>query len=53
MGTVFHNNPRIFYIGAQNQVFSLTMFELQAYYVRDLILGTAKLPSALQMKEDT
>lgn len=45
MGVVFEANPNVFYIGAQNQVFSLMMFDLQAYYVRDLILGRSQLPS--------
>ena len=53
MGTVFQKNPKVFYIGAQNQIYSLTMFDLQSYIARDMILGRLKMPSYEEMVKDT
>lgn len=44
-GVVWQQNPALFYIGAQDQWFTFNMFDTQAWYVRDLIMGTAPLPS--------
>ncbi|MGN0101180.1 MAG: NAD(P)-binding domain-containing protein [Dietzia sp.] len=45
-GVVWQKNPRVYYLGAQDQWFTFNMFDAQAWYVRDLILGRAPLPSA-------
>lgn len=45
-GVVWQKNPSLFYVGAQDQWFTFNMFDVQAWYVRDLILGTAELPTA-------
>lgn len=45
-GVVWQKNPKVYYLGAQDQWFTFNMFDAQAWYVRDLILGRAKLPSA-------
>ena len=45
-GVVWHDNPALFYVGAQDQWFTFNMFDTQAWYVRDLILGTAEMPDA-------
>ena len=47
-GVVWQKNPRMYYLGAQDQWFTFNMFDAQAWYVRDLILGRAKLPSSEQ-----
>lgn len=44
-GVVWQTNPALFYLGAQDQWFTFNMFDVQAWYVRDLILGIAELPS--------
>ncbi|MGP3736176.1 NAD(P)-binding domain-containing protein [Streptomyces sp. GDS52] len=44
-GVVWQDNPRLAYLGAQDQWFTFNMFDAQAWYVRDLILGRAELPS--------
>ncbi|WP_461637432.1 NAD(P)-binding domain-containing protein [Leucobacter sp. BZR 635] len=49
-GVVWHDNPALFYVGAQDQWFTFNMFDTQAWYVRDLILGTAELPSEGERK---
>ena len=45
-GVVWQDNPGLFYVGAQDQWFTFNMFDAQAWYVRDLILGDAPMPSA-------
>lgn len=47
-GVVWQDNPSLFYVGAQDQWFTFNMFDVQAWYVRDLILGTAPLPNAAE-----
>ena len=43
-GVVWQKNPKLFYLGAQDQWFTFNMFDAQAWYVRDVILGRAQLP---------
>jgi trimethylamine monooxygenase len=43
-GVVWQHNPRLFYIGMQDQFFTFNMFDAQAWYVRDLILGRLPIP---------
>ena len=45
-GVVSEANNRMFYLGAQDQWFTFNMFDAQAWYVRDVILGEVTLPSA-------
>ncbi|WP_033349146.1 NAD(P)-binding domain-containing protein [Leucobacter salsicius] len=45
-GVVWQKNPKLYYLGAQDQWFTFNMFDAQAWYVRDLILGRAELPNA-------
>jgi trimethylamine monooxygenase len=47
-GVVWQKNPKMYYLGAQDQWFTFNMFDAQAWYVRDLIMGRAKLPPAEQ-----
>ena len=51
-GVVWQENPRFFYIGMQDQFYTFNMFDAQAWYVRDIILGRIKLPKADAMKKD-
>lgn len=51
-GVVWQDNPRLFYIGMQDQFYTFNMFDAQAWYVRDIILGRIKLPKADAMKKD-
>ncbi|WP_042542477.1 NAD(P)-binding domain-containing protein [Leucobacter komagatae] len=45
-GVVWDGNPALFYVGAQDQWFTFNMFDTQAWYVRDLILGRSQMPDA-------
>ena len=47
-GVVWDANPRVAYLGAQDQWFTFNMFDVQAWYVRDLILGRAELPAGAE-----
>ncbi|WP_424987215.1 NAD(P)-binding domain-containing protein [Microbulbifer sp. S227A] len=38
-GVAFVNNPALFYLGMQDQWFTFNMFDAQAWWVRDAIMG--------------
>ncbi|MGY9050332.1 MAG: NAD(P)-binding domain-containing protein, partial [Rhodobacterales bacterium] len=44
-GVVLTHNPAMFYLGMQDQWFTFNMFDAQAWYVRDVILGRIALPN--------
>ena len=52
-GVVWEKNPALFYIGMQDQFYTFNMFDAQAWYARDVILGRIKLPSAKEMAADS
>ena len=43
-GVVWEANPQLFYLGMQDQWYTFNMFDAQAWYVRDIILGRISLP---------
>ena len=43
-GVVFERNPNVFYLGMQDQYYTFNMFDAQAWYARDVIMGRIKLP---------
>jgi trimethylamine monooxygenase len=45
-GVVWVRNPRLFYLGMQDQWYTFNMFDAQAWYVRDLILGRLSVPES-------
>ncbi|KAJ1639843.1 putative flavin-containing monooxygenase [Pavlovales sp. CCMP2436] len=52
-GTAWEKDPRVFYLGMQDQYFTFTFFEAQAWWARDVILGVIKLPAAEAMAADS
>ena len=44
-GVAFVHNPKVFYIGMQDQWFTFNMFDAQAWWARDVIMGKIKIPS--------
>lgn len=44
-GVVYVHNPDLFYIGMQDQWFTFNMFDAQAWWVRDAILGRISIPA--------
>ena len=51
-GVVWTHNPKLFYLGMQDQWYTLNMFDAQAWYVRDLIMGRIEVPGADAMSAD-
>ncbi|MDF2095947.1 NAD(P)-binding domain-containing protein [Aquibaculum arenosum] len=43
-GVVFVKNTKMFYLGMQDQWFTFNMFDAQAWWVRDAILGKIAIP---------
>lgn len=43
-GVFFHTNPKIMFLGMQDQWFTFNMFDAQAWLARDFILGQFSLP---------
>lgn len=54
-GTVWTEgaNGQLLYIGAQDQYYTYTMFDVQALWAMKYIMGDIKLPSKMEMKEDS
>ncbi len=44
-GIFWWGNPKLMYIGMQDQYYTFNMFDAQAWYARDVVLGRIKLPS--------
>ena len=51
-GVVWIRNTKLFYLGMQDQFYTFTMFDAQAWYVRDIIMGRIALPSNEIMAQD-
>ncbi|RMF37531.1 MAG: NAD(P)/FAD-dependent oxidoreductase [Alphaproteobacteria bacterium] len=45
-GVVWVHNPKLFYLGMQDQWFTFNMFDAQAWWVRDVIMGRIALPDS-------
>ncbi|KKN25902.1 hypothetical protein LCGC14_0880130 [marine sediment metagenome] len=52
-GVVWEDNPKFFYLGMQDQWYSFNMFDAQAWYARDVIMGRIPLPSLEEMKANS
>ncbi len=44
-GVAWVKNPKLFYLGMQDQWYTFNMFDAQAWYVRDVILGRQSVPA--------
>lgn len=51
-GVVWNANPDVFYIGMQDQWYTFTMFDAEAWYARDVIMGKTKLPGKAARTRD-
>ena len=51
-GVVWAYNPKLFYLGMQDQWYTFNMFDAQAWYVRDIILGRIAVPDKKAMLKD-
>lgn len=50
-GVFFTPNPRLIYLGMQDLWYSFNMFDAQAWYVRDVIMGKIQLPDRATMEQ--
>jgi len=51
-GVVLPKNPRVTYLGMQNQLYSFPMFDIQARYVLKLMMEEITVPSFTMMEKD-
>lgn len=51
-GVVWVHNPKMFYLGMQDQWYTFNMFDAQAWYVRDIIAGRIQVPDSLEKRLD-
>ena len=51
-GIMWLDNPKLMYLGMQDQFYTFSMFDAQAWYARDVILGRIQLPSKEEMAKD-
>jgi len=51
-GVFFQDQPRLIYLGMQDQYYTFNMFDAQAWFARDVIMGKIELPSAEKQAED-
>ncbi len=52
-GVFWEPNPRLIYLGMQDQYYTFTMFDAQAWFARDAILGRITLPPATEREAET
>lgn len=51
-GVFWVDNPKVMYLGMQDQYYTFTLFDAQAWYARDFVLGRLELPSSPEMADD-
>ena len=51
-GVVWEHNPKLMYLGMQDQWYTFNMFDAQAWYARDVIMGRIDVPSQAEMHAD-
>lgn len=52
-GVVWETNPGLFYLGMQDQYYTFNMFDAQAWFARDVMLGKISLPHLATMQADS
>ncbi|MGI5350338.1 NAD(P)-binding domain-containing protein [Streptomyces sp. CA-250714] len=51
-GVFWVDNPKMIYLGMQDQFYTMTLFDAEAWYARDLVLGRIPLPPRQEMVSD-
>ncbi|WHT37873.1 hypothetical protein QNH98_12075 [Myroides sp. mNGS23_01] len=51
-GVVFNDNERLIFLGMQDQYYTFNMFDAQAWFARDYMLGRITLPSKEERQAD-
>ncbi len=49
-GVAFEPNPKVMYLGMQDQFYTFNMFDAQAWWARDAIMGKINIPPIAEMK---
>jgi len=49
-GIAFEPNPKVMYLGMHDQFYTFNMFDAQAWWARDLIMGKVSIPSATEVQ---
>jgi len=49
---VWQHNPKLLYLGMQDQWYTFNMFDAQAWYARDIIMGRLEVPSQAEMQKE-
>src|SRR5690606_34351209 len=52
-GVFWLSNPKLIYLGMQDQYYTFNMFDAQAWYARDVMLGRITLPDLAAMTGDS
>lgn len=51
-GVLWQDNPNLIYLGMQDQYYTFNMFDAQAWYARDVIMGRITVPPAEERAAD-
>ena len=51
-GVAWVHNPKLFFLGMQDQWFTYNMFDAQAWWMRDVVLGRIAVPDKAAMVQD-
>jgi trimethylamine monooxygenase len=51
-GVVWQDNQKLIYLGMQDQFHTFNMFDCQAWFARDVIMGKIKLPNSDEISKD-
>lgn len=51
-GVAFIDNPGLFYLGMQDQWYTFNMFDAQAWWARDIMMGRMDIPDRSAMEAD-
>ncbi|MEO1494441.1 MAG: NAD(P)/FAD-dependent oxidoreductase [Pseudomonadota bacterium] len=51
-GVAFIDNPNVFYLGMQDQWYTFNMFDAQAWWARDVMMGRIAIPGRDEMQAD-
>ena len=51
-GVAYVHNPKMLYLGMQDQWFTFNMFDAQAWWARDVMMGRIELPDEAAMNAD-
>lgn len=51
-GVIFNEEPRLIFLGMQDQYYTFNMFDAQAWFARDVMLGDIELPDKAAREAD-